>query len=178
VLTRHFLELGHQRVALLNGPKHSSEAQYREQGYKHTLQEYGIELDPEWIVEGDYRRHGGYGPAQSLLSLPPDRRPTAIVASNNFLALGVIEAARAMLLRIPEDVALACFDDFEMASTIYPFLTVMAQPARTYGIQAMQLLIDRLNNPEKWRPSRIVFTPDLIVRVSCGSKLPQWQVST
>ncbi len=171
VLTRHLLELGHRRIALINGPKHSSEVQYREQGYKHMLQEYGLELTPQWIVEGDFKRHGGYAPAQKLLSVVPEQRPTAIVASNNFIALGVIEAAREMGLRIPEDVALVCFDDFEMASTIYPFLTVMAQPARTYGVQAVQLLIDRLNNPEKWRPSRVVFTPDLIVRRSCGARL-------
>jgi LacI family transcriptional regulator len=171
VLTRHLLGLGHRHIALLNGPKDDSEATQREQGYIDTLHEYGIEPHNEWIVAGSYWRGEGYPPAQQLLSLPVDQRPSAIIASNNFLALSVIEAARDLNIRIPEDIALVCFDDFELASIIYPFLTVMAQPVRTYGVQAAQQLIDRLNNPDKWKPSRLVFTPELIVRMSCGAKL-------
>ncbi len=171
VLIRHLLGLGHRHIALLNGPKDDSEAIQREQGYRHTLGEVGIVPRPEWMIEGSYWRGEGYQPAKDLLSLPFDQRPTAIVAANNFLALGVIEAARDVGIKIPDDVALVCFDDFELASIIYPFLTVMAQPVRTYGVQAAQLLIDRLNNPEKWQPNRLVFTPELIVRISCGSQL-------
>ncbi len=173
VLTRHLLDLGHRRIALLNGPKNNPQSREREQGYKEMLREYGIELRPELIVEGRYMRGGGYEPTEQLLNLPADRRPTAIIACNNFLALSAIETVRNARLRIPEDIALVSFDDFEVASVIYPFLTVMAQPARTYGVQAAQLLIDRLNNPEKWQPSRLVFTPELIVRMSCGAKLQQ-----
>jgi LacI family transcriptional regulator len=168
-LTRHLLNLRHRRIALLNGPKGDSESIERERGYRQALEENQMEVRPEWIVEGSYWRGEGYEPAQRLLSLPAEGRPTAIVAGNNFLALSMIEAARDANLRIPEDVALVCFDDFELANIIYPFLTVMAQPVRTYGVQAAQLLIDHINNPEKWRPSRLVFTPELIVRKSCGA---------
>jgi LacI family transcriptional regulator len=170
VLTRHLLDLGHRRIALLNGPKNNPQSREREQGYKAMLCDYGVELRPELMVEGRYNRGGGNSSAQQLLNLPADRRPTAVIACNNFLALSVIETVRNAHLRIPEDIALVSFDDFELANVIYPFLTVIAQPARMYGVQAAQLLIDRLNNPEKWRPSRLVFTPELIVRLSCGAK--------
>lgn len=169
VLTRHLLELGHQRIALLNGPKADFEAQQRALGFIQTLQEAGIEPDRSLIVNGTYGFRGGYGLAMQLLSLPASERPSAIVASNNFLALSAIEAARALDLRIPEDLALVGFDDFELASIIYPFLTVMAQPARILGVQAAQLLINRLNNPDTWRSSKLIFTPELIVRRSCGA---------
>ncbi len=171
ILTRHLLSLGHKQIVLLNGPKDDSESIQREEGYKHTLKESGIEVQPDWIVEASYWRGEGYEPARKLLALPIGQRPSAIIASNNFLALSVIEAARDAQVRIPEDMALVCFDDFELESIIYPFLTVMAQPVRMYGVQAAQLLIDRLNNPERWQPSRLVFTPELIVRMSCGAKL-------
>jgi len=169
VLTKHLLNLGHTHIALVNGPKDDSEAIERERGYKQTLKEHNIESRQNLIVSGSYWRRGGYLPAQHLLSLPPNERPTAILASNNFLALSVIEAVRDAQLSIPEDIALVCFDDFELSSIIYPFLTVMAQPARMYGVQAAQMLIDRLNNPEIWQPTRLVFTPELIVRLSCGT---------
>jgi len=178
VLTQHLLNLGHQRIALLNGPKDDSEAMQRERGYLQTLAEHDIIPEPEWIVEGTYWRGGGDQPSAQLLGLPPGHRPTAIIASNNFLSLSVIEAVRDARLRIPEDIALVGFDDFELASIIYPFLTVIAQPVRTYGVQAVQLLIDRLNNPEKWQPSRLVFTPELIVRNSCGAKLQRPVISS
>src|SRR5258706_14252234 len=133
VLTTHLLNLGHQRIALLNGPKSDFEAQQREQGYLKTLREYGIEENRRIIMEASYLRDGGYQQALKLLRLPVEERPTAILASNNFLALSVIEAARDMQLRIPEDLALVGFDDFELTSIMYPFLTVMAQPARVLG---------------------------------------------
>jgi len=173
VLTQHLLDLGHRRIALLNGPKNNPQSRERERGYQEMLREYGIQLRPELVVEGRYSRGGGDGPTRQLLNLPAERRPTAIIACNNFLALSVIETVRNAGFRIPQDIALVSFDDFELASVIYPFLTVMAQPARTYGVQAAQLLIDRLNNPEKWRPSRLVFTPELIVRRSCGAQFQE-----
>lgn len=171
VLTRHLLNLGYQRIGLVNGPKKDPESIDREKGYRQVLVESGLRVNDAWIVYGSYSRHGGYEPAQALLSLPAEQRPTALIACNNFLALGIIETARHLGLRIPEDVALVCFDDLEPASAIDPFLTVMAQPARVLGIQSTQLLITRLNNPDRWQPSRIVFKPELIVRRSCGSLL-------
>jgi LacI family transcriptional regulator len=83
VLTRHLLDLGHKRIGLLNGPKDDSEAIERERGYRKMMSEHGIEPPCEWIVEGSYRRNGGYKSALKLLSLPTAQRPTAIVASKN-----------------------------------------------------------------------------------------------
>jgi LacI family transcriptional regulator len=85
----------------------------------------------------------------------------------------VIEAARAVGTRIPEDLALVCFDDFVLANIIQPFLTVMSQPAKVLGAQAAQLLVNRLNNADTWRPTKLVFTPELIVRRSCGAHLTE-----
>jgi LacI family transcriptional regulator len=168
-LTQHLIDLGHRRIALLNGPRHDFEAQQRALGYAERMRHAGIEPDERLLAHGSYSYNGGYAPAMRFLRMPPEIRPTAIVASNNFLALSVIEAARALGTRIPEDLALVCFDDFVLANIIHPFLTVMSQPAKVLGAQAAQLLINRLNNADTWRPTKLVFTPELIVRRSCGT---------
>ena len=68
-------------------------------------------------------------------------------------------------------MAVVCFDDIELASALYPFLTVVAQPARTFGTIAMQFLLDRLDGAESPPPRKVVLPPELIVRVSCGARL-------
>ena len=77
-----------------------------------------------------------------LLAL--DDRPTAVFTVNNLVALGAIEAVRGAGLEVPDDVALVCFDDIEYASRLYPFLTVMEQPAETFGTLGTQLLLERI----------------------------------
>jgi LacI family transcriptional regulator len=68
-------------------------------------------------------------------------------------------------------MALVCFDDLEWASEIYPFLTVVSQPARTFGTIAAQFLLERLASADGWQPRKVVLTPELIVRISCGAQL-------
>ncbi len=177
-LTEHLIGLGHRRIALVNGDLEVPTARDRRRGYLDTLRDHGIESRPELIVDGVYRRDSGMSAARQLLALPEDQRPTAIFAANNFLAVGVIEALRAAQVIIPRDIAVACFDDIEMAAALDPFLTVMAQPARTFGTIGAQFLLDRLEpssgaaSPRATpAPRRVVLPPELIVRVSCGAQL-------
>ncbi len=167
-LAGHLLSLGHRKIALLNGPKGDFESRERVRGFTKTLAAAGV--GSPLVANGTFDYRGGYDAATALLSLPARERPRAIVAANNFLALSVIEAARELNLRIPEDVALVCFDDFVFAAVIDPFLTVMSQPARLLGQQAADLLLKRLDDPAGWQPTKLIHPPELIVRRSCGSK--------
>jgi LacI family transcriptional regulator len=124
--------------------------------------------DPILIVESNYKRDGGRRATRQLLLLPEEQQPTAIVAGNNFLAIGVIEALRDAHIDVPRDIAVVSFDDLELASALHPFLTVVAQPARTFGTIAMQFLLDRLEGDETSPPRQVVLPPELIVRASCG----------
>lgn len=171
VLTEHLLRLGHRRIALINGSHEVATARDRQRGYEQALRTHGIEPHPELMIESDYKRESGREATQQLLALPLKQRPTAIFAANNFLGVGVIEMLRIAQLRVPDDIAVACFDDIELASAIYPFLTVMAQPARTFGTIAAQFLFDRLGGREVTPPRKVVLPPELIVRVSCGASL-------
>ena len=178
-LTEHLIGLGHRRIALVNGDPEVPTARDRRRGYLDTLRDHGIELRPELIVDGVYRRDSGMHAARQLLALPDAQRPTAIFAANNFLAVGVIEALRAAQVIIPRDVAVVCFDDIEIAAALDPFLTVMAQPARTFGTIGAQFLLERLEPSSSGAagpraapaPRRVVLPPELIVRVSCGAQL-------
>jgi LacI family transcriptional regulator len=173
MLTRHLLQLGHRRIGLVNGPPDVPTARDRRRGYEEALREHGIASDPALIMESNYQRHGGYRSMQQLLALPPDQWPTAIFACNNFLAVGAVEALREAQLTVPHDMALVCFDDIELASALDPFLTVVAQPARSFGTIAAQFLFERIDGDAGQQPRRVVLTPELIVRRSCGAQLGQ-----
>lgn len=171
-LTRHLLELGHRRIALVGGSPDILSARERRLGYEEALGERGVTPDPRLILEGAYTRDSGYRSAKRLLALPVGARPTAIFAGSNFLAVGVLQALREAELKVPQDVALVCFDDIELAAAVYPFLTVMAQPAATFGSIAAQFLLERLESETPLPARKVVLPPEFIVRLSCGAKLP------
>lgn len=171
LLTQHLLNLGHRRIGLVNGQRDIPTARDRQRGYEEALREYGIEPRPALIIESFYRRDGAYRAVRQWLDLPTDQRPTAIFAANNFLAIGAIEALREAGLVVPDDMAVVCFDDIELASALDPFLTVVAQPARSFGTIATQFLLDRLDGNADRQARKVVLTPELIVRRSCGAQL-------
>ena len=93
-----------------------------------------------------------------------DERPTGVFTVNNLVALGAIEAVRAAGLEVPDDVALVCYDDIEYASRLYPFLTVMLQPAETFGTLGTQLLFERIEGRRLDRTRKVVLPADFVVR--------------
>ncbi len=168
MLTEHLLELGHRRIAIVTGSAEVSTARERLEGYCQALRLKQLEPDPDLVVETLYKREAGRAAAQQLLRLPRERWPDAIFACNNFLAIGVIETLREARVDVPGGIAVASYDDIELASALHPFLTVVAQPARTFGTIAMQFLLDRLDNGETSPPRIVILPPELIVRRSCG----------
>ena len=166
-LTRHLIGLGHRRIALLNGHLDTSVARDRERGFRHALASAGIAVDERhvsagaWFIDDAETRAGG------ILDAPDP--PTAIVAANNFMAIGALRALRQRGSRVPDDVALVSFDDIEDAAEIDPFLTALSQPAYIMGTIAMQLLLERITRSCKGAPREIVLSPRLLVRRSCGA---------
>jgi LacI family transcriptional regulator len=171
-LVEHLVELGHRRIGMVTETAEVSTARDRVRGYREALEQAGIEPDPELVVESSAIDPDAAGEAtRQLLALPDP--PTAIFAVNNIAVVGVVEAARREGLEIPGDLALVCFDDIEHVSRLYPFLTVMAQPAETYGTIATQLLLDRLGGRIAQRRRIVVLPPDFIVRKSSGAPAPE-----
>ncbi len=160
--------LGHRRIGMITESPDVSTARDRLQGYREALERGGIELDPELVAESSTIDPDAAAEA-TLRLLALDEPPTAIFAVNNIAVVGVVEAARRRNLEIPDDLALVCFDDIEHVSRLYPFLTVMAQPAETYGTIATQLLLDRLSGRVGQRRRIVVLPADFIVRKSSGA---------
>jgi LacI family transcriptional regulator len=165
-LTEHLISLGHTRIAYIGGRPDISTAQDRERGYKKALAKHGLQTHPGYSQSSHFRRQEGYDIAKSLANLSTP--PTAIFAANNELAVGVVEALRELKLRIPQDIALVCFEDVELASALNPFLTVMAQPAQEFGRIATSFLLERIVHPLLPARSKVL-KPSLIVRQSCGA---------
>jgi LacI family transcriptional regulator len=170
-LVRHLIHLGHHRIAVISGPMTTSSAEDRVIGYILALVEAGLPVDQRLIKRGEFRSSSGEELAYRVLD--EGINPTAIFATNNTIAMGVIKAVEQRGLRIPLDIALVCFDDFPNLSRVFPFLTVAVQPAYDMGVRAAELLLNRLSNSNNLPPRHIVFPTRMVIRYSCGSKLKQ-----
>jgi LacI family transcriptional regulator len=168
LIVDHLLALGHRRIAAITETLDVSTSRERLQGYRDALEAAGIEQRAEYVVQSSaVDPRGGCEAALGLLDL--DEPPTAIFAVNNIVAVGAVEAARERGVEIPGELALVCFDDIEHVSRLYPFLTVMAQPAETFGTIAAQLLLDRIAGRVRERRRVVVLPADLVVRQSSGA---------
>jgi LacI family transcriptional regulator len=168
-LVQHLIALGHRRIGMVTESLEVSTSRDRVEGYLQAHRLADVPADPELVVVGETATdpRTGYAGAVALLELA--ERPTAILAVNNVVAVGVVEAVRERGLEIPRDLALVCVDDIEYDSRVCPFLTVMAQPAATFGTLAMQLLLDRIAGRGNERAKTVVLPGELIVRLSCGA---------
>jgi LacI family transcriptional regulator, galactose operon repressor len=166
-LVEHLISLGHSRIGMIVESDEVSTARDRRQGYVRALEYAGLPLDTALVVRSTVDPRGGFSGMQQLLRLAD--RPSAVFTVNNLVALGAIEAVRAGGLEVPDDVALVCFDDIEYASRLYPFLTVLEQPAEAFGTLGTQLLLDRIAGRGSQRPGVIVLPGQFVVRESCGA---------
>jgi LacI family transcriptional regulator len=166
-LVDHLISLGHRRIGFITESAEVSTARDRREAYEAALAAAGLPHDSSLIVYSTVDPPGGFEGMRRLLEL--DEPPTAVFAVNNLVAVGAIEAVRAHRLEVPDDVALVCFDDIEYASRLYPFLTVMAQPAETLGTLGTQLLLERIEGRAPEQPRVVVLPAQFVVRQSCGA---------
>ncbi len=161
--TKHLIDLGHKRIGLITGWMDMTSGQDRLKGYKAALADHGIPLDSELIHEGDFTQASGYQGASRFLGLP--NPPTAVFASNDVSAMGVLEAAHVRGLNLPGDLSVIGFDDIPLAGSLNPPLTTIRQPMQEMGRAATRMLLDRIHHPEQsWTGA--VLPTELVVRSS------------
>lgn len=165
-LVRHLLELGHRRIAVLTGRRDISTAADRVTGYERALAWADVPVDRDLIRYDSFSLAGGYRMAEEILALQP--RPTAILATNNFIAFGALRALREAKIDVPGDMSLVTFDDLPEEWHDDPFLTVLAQPAYDLGRRAAELLFERLETGAKGKRQVIVLPGVVIPRRSSG----------
>ncbi|MBT8224211.1 MAG: LacI family DNA-binding transcriptional regulator [Dactylosporangium sp.] len=161
--TRHLLELGHRRIAVISGPNDVLCSRARVAGFQFAHDEAGVPIDPKLVRYGNFYLNAGYEHGMELLTR--DDRPTAIFAGSDLQAMGVFRAARRLGLNIPEDISVIGYDNLPMATWIGPALTTIDQPLRDMAGTATRMLLDLARGAEL-QTNRVDLVTELIVRES------------
>ncbi len=165
LLVSHLIGHGHRRIGLIAGQPGFATTLERIDGYRAALRAHGLPWDDDLVHAGNPTVASAAAATAKLLALP--QPPTALATGNNLATIGAVQAIRAAGLRVPADLALAGFDDFEWASCFEPRLTVIAQPCQEIGRRAAALLVERIKGADA-RKRSIRLKPTLIIRNSCG----------
>jgi len=153
-ITRYLLEKGHRRIATIAGPRDTPGGKYRLVGFREEL---GDAFDPALVEEGDYSQESGAVAMARLLERAPDLE--AVFAASDMMAAGAIQTLRKAGKRVPEDIAVAGFDDSGLAATHEPPLTTMRQPWEQISESMVQLLLDVIGGA----PQREIVLPTTLV---------------
>ncbi|MEU8174980.1 LacI family DNA-binding transcriptional regulator [Microbispora hainanensis] len=164
--TRHLLELGHRRIAMINGPATLMCCRARLDGYRAAMETAGVPVDHRLLRTGPLYVETGRTEAQALLALPD--RPTAVFAGNDLQALGVYQAALRAGLRVPDDLSIVGFDDLPLAQWTDPPMTTVHQPLAKMGAAAGELVM-AVSTGDASEQHRIELATHLVVR---GSTAP------
>jgi LacI family transcriptional regulator, galactose operon repressor len=164
-LVAHLAGHGHRRIGLISGLDGLSTTRERIEGYQAGLSAAGLAFDAALIATGASDIIPAHDSVLALLARPDP--PTAIITANNKMTIGAVKALRESGRRVPDDVALAGFDDFEWADSFDPRLTLIAQPCAELGRRAVSLLLRRIQAPER-KPQTVRLSPVLKIRNSCG----------
>lgn len=161
--TSYLAELGHKKIAVVTENLSLASSKERVRGYRHALDEAGLDYMEAYIKESDFSLEGGSLAASELLDATDP--PTAIFACNDLLAIGAIQAAKQRKIRIPEQLSIVGFDNTLLATISDPPLTTVAQPIQAMGSQVVDLITGEINNSKAVK-QRIVLLPELVIRQS------------
>lgn len=166
-LTEHLIEHGHERIAAVVGLPGLESSVQRLRGYRTALEKHGIPLDDALIVAGESNPVASENAMAALLSRP--NAPTAVVTLNNAMTIGALRAIKHAGRKIPGDLALAAYDDFEWSDLFEPGLTAIAQDVGRMGSEAVDLLLDRIAGDASAYQRRVIDTT-FHRRNSCGCR--------
>ena len=174
-MVRHLLSLGHRRIAFIKGPDRNFEASERLRGYQDAMRAAGTAAGDAVEIAGDFTEAAGADGAR--IAIGSRSRPTAIFAANDSMALGAMGALAEAGLAVPDDVAVAGFDDIPVARYVSPPLTSVHVPIAELGARAMERLLLALDRGERHAHRHEVLPTALVVRRSCGAELAHSQLS-
>ena len=162
-LTSEIIKHGHKDIGFIKGhPKHSA-SNLRFNGFIDAIKTHGLKVNDAWIKQGNFSFKSGFDAGVEIFH--SDHLPTAIFASNDSMAAGIIKAAHMKGLKIPDDISLAGFDDSPIADEIWPALTTVKQPVEKMAHHAAKILMARFNGLEEANQSK-EFKSELIIRES------------
>ena len=161
IATKHLIDKGRRKIAIISGPASLYSSLDRTKGYKKALSENNIPYSENRFVETQFTYSGGYDATKELL-----RRGIefdAVFANNDLIAMGCIRALYEKGIKVPSDVSVIGFDDIEVTEIFIPALSTIKQPRFKMGKRVAKIVIDRINNPDAPNAGE-VFIPELVVR--------------
>jgi LacI family transcriptional regulator len=168
--TQYLIEQGHREIGIIKASADLMFALHRCGGFVRALELHGLAVEPTWAEQGDLTERGGYAAASRLLT--GSKRPTAIIASNDLMAMGAMRAARENGLTVGRDLSVVGFDDIPLAEHAHPPLTTVRQPVYEIGRQVCRMLVQILaGEPPHVEARQVLFEPELVIRDSCGPPL-------
>lgn len=165
------ISLGHERIGFIEGAPEQAASALRRKGFERALKAHGLKLQPELVHPGDFTFPTGVQAAHALLSLR--HPPTAVFASNDDMALGVLAAAQKLGIRVPQDLSIVGFDDSPAASLVWPELTTVRQPVGAMAAAAVDMLVRgevSVGTAPQGRPPERVLAHELVVRASTATR--------
>jgi LacI family transcriptional regulator, galactose operon repressor len=162
--TRHLIDKGRRRIAMLNGPHDFGCNRDRLEGYKSALQKAGLQFDPKLVVDSDFKETGGASAMTGLLAADPNL--DGVFVANDVMAFGAMRALRNASRRVPDDVAVVGFDDIPASAMTHPPLTTVRQPLYEMGRTAASMVMAAVRGESITK--RIELPTSLVVRESSG----------
>ena len=171
-LMEHLIEQGHKRIAIINGPLDVATSRERHQAYCDTLHLHGLPINQNWIHQSPlFQDTDVSSKIKKLINLPIGERPTAIFATSNFLGLNIVKALKKFNIKIPEDMAVVCYDGVPNYTENELFLTAAEQPSYNFGYMGAQMLIERIEKTSPENPRKIVLPAEFHIRASSLYKI-------
>jgi LacI family transcriptional regulator len=172
----HLIKLGHKRIGVIGGSSESSVGFERLEGGKKALEAYGLKPMSHYFLDGDFLKESGYRGGKQFLKM--DEPPTAIFATNDYMALGAYQAIVEEGRKIPEEMAIVGFNDIEFTAMKGIELTTVGQKKYEMGAFAVKTLIERIEEKGSEAGQEIILQPELIVRKTCGFHMKGYQVDS
>jgi LacI family transcriptional regulator len=167
--TEHLIEQGYKRIAVLAGPKNLGVSNQRVDGYLHALKKHKIKADKELIIYCDFNQDYAYYATQELLALK--KRPDALFAISDKMAIGAMLAIKKKGLKMPQDIGLIGFNNDPVTSLVTPSISSIEQPSFELGKAAAKLFIEHMYNKEDMNDTKVVLKTKLFVRESSQRKM-------
>ena len=172
----HLIRLGHQRIGIIGGSSESSVGFERLEGGKRALAAYSLKEMDDYFLEGDFLKESGYRGGMKFVRM--SEPPTAIFATNDYMALGAYQAVIDEGKRVPEEIAVVGFNDIEFTAMKGIELTTIGQKKYEMGSLSVETLVEKIEGRKAGPPKEIILKPELIIRKSCGFHLRGYQCNS
>jgi LacI family transcriptional regulator len=170
-LAQHLFEYGHKNIAVITGLAHTAPAQKRMDGINRAFSQAGLVLDSRLIRYGDWERSSGYSCMMSLLEQNQGPAPTAVIAMNDLMAIGAMDAIRDAKLTTPDDISVVGFDNREISDFVYPRLTTVEIDLKGIGYAAAEMIDHRLSGQGLYSDQKHITIPSKLIERNSVAKL-------